>query len=336
MGLPAFRQWLESQDRVKLLLNDLQRAFATQVPECPSGEMRKRLWDALAQLSNEGVLTLPAESAKNWDAIGTPRLPRFISLVRAKVPRKDFSDISWVPALSFAPEVKRTKQLEDLARINEFVIANRNKLGLKVPFRERALQIFGDEKYLDNAVSDEFLYGKLHLSEIGALHPEPPLPREDFPVNGKPLLLLENYHTYWSLITWNKSALVYTSIAYGAGNTILKSAASLVDALQRSGASHVEYFGDLDPTGLAIPIVLNENLAKLNSSPVSPAVALFQLLLAQGIRRPMTTGKREHVPEAVWSWLPNSMHSQVRQLFEEGEWLPQEGVGLGVLTNSQV
>jgi hypothetical protein len=84
--------------------------------------------------------------------------------------------------------VQADRQIDVLACVNAFLIANRGKLGTTVQNRERALQIFGDEKYLDGAVAGDLLYGHLPLSVIGACNPEPPLPREDLAVPGKPLL----------------------------------------------------------------------------------------------------------------------------------------------------
>lgn len=327
IGLVAFRRWLDEQPRARIPLETLRRVFAEQTPECPGSELRPRLREVLGQLQDEGVLTLPAQTARNWDTVGDPSLPRFITRVRTKVLRKDYSQVSWVPALSFAPEVRQTKLLDSLVRINEFLITHRLELEPAVPFRERSLQIFGDEKYLDNAVSGELLYGRMPLSAIGAINPDPPLPREDFPAPGKPLLLVENHHTYWSLVNWNTGVLAYASVAYGAGNTIMKSEGALASALQRSGASHAEYFGDLDPAGLAIPLTLNAGLARLGLGPVQPAVWLYQLLLRHGVRRPLTTSKKQITPPAAWLWLPDDLRSSTMALFESGEWLPQEGVG---------
>ena len=332
MPYPApFKDWLQGLVRARVTLEELLRGFAENVPECAGADRREQLWRVLQYLSAEGSITLPADTRQNWDAVGQPRLPRFITLIRAKAERRDFSEVKWVPELNFAPEIRQVKQLENLARINEFLIANRGHLGTLVPFRERALQIFGDEKYFESAVTGDLLYGRLPLAVIGACHPEPPLPREDFPIEGKPLLLVENHHTYWSLLQWNANALKYTSIAYGAGNTIMKSASALVIALQRSGASHAEYFGDLDPAGLAIPAALNKGLAKLGNPPVRPAVALYDLLLSNAIRRPLSKDKRKVAHDYELEWLPKRMKEQVMHLLADNSWLPQEGVSLNAL-----
>lgn len=331
MPLADFQAWLEARSRVRVPLEDLLRGFAETCPEYPGGDRRTKLGEALGVLGREEVLRLPGSARANWDSVGSPPLPKFVTLLREKAQRPDFTGMAWVPELSFAVNVRQTRQLDVLARINAFLIANRGKLGITVPYRERALQIFGDEKHLDSAVAGDLLYGRLPLSVIGACNPEPPLPREDFAAPGKPLLLVENHHTYWSLLQWNTTALRYAAIAYGAGNTIMKSAAAVLAALRQSRASHIDYFGDLDPAGLAIPVGLNAGLAVLGAEPVRPAADIYELLINKGVRRPLGDGKRLVVGEAELAWLPESLRVRVQAVFNAGEWLPQEGVGLALL-----
>lgn len=110
----------------------------------------------------------------------------------------------------------------------------------------------------------------------------------------------------------------------------MKSASPLITARQRSDASHIEYFGDLDPAGLRIPYVLNEGLVKLGAPPMRPATLLYELLLSRGIRRPMTDRKRRPVASEL-DWLPENLRVQVANVFKSDLWLPQEGLGLDVL-----
>lgn len=331
MPLEQFQGWLQARNRMRAPLDELLRGFAETCPECPGGDRRARLNEALDTLARDGILALPRDTRANWDLVGSPRLPRFVTIQRERTARHDFTRVAWVPELSFAVDIRQTRQLEALARINAFLIANRGQLETVVPYRERSLQIFGDEKYLDGVVSGNSLFGRVPLSVISACNPEPPLPREDFAAPGKPLLLVENHHTYWSLLQWNALALRYSSIAYGAGNTIMKSAPAVLAALQQSGASCIEYFGDLDPAGLAIPTGLNVGLAALGGGPVRPSVEIYALLLDKGVRRPLGTGKRLIASSTALAWLPDALRAHVQAVFDAGEWLPQEGVGLALL-----
>jgi hypothetical protein len=107
----------------------------------------------------------------------------------------------------------------------------------------------------------------------------------------------------------------------------MKSARALIDAADRSGATYIEYFGDLDPAGLNIPVVINQELRFFGKPEVLPAGDLYRRLLTEGKRRPLTTAKRQQAGAAI-HWLPNDLVSQVQELFEEGMWLPQEGLRL--------
>lgn len=320
--------WLEEQPGKRVVQERFRIGFAEACPELAhSGSFRAELLSALRTLETDGHLTLP-KGASGWDAVGNPKLPSTVTLIREAGPvRAQASSTIWVPELACAAGVRRTDTLERLRRINEYLIHNREKTRTLVPFRERALEIFDDEKAFERQIKDGLLYGLLPIEVLGMCDPEPPLPREDFDVPGTPLLLLENHHTYWSYLRWNRNARVYTSIAYGNGNTIMKSARALVDALERSKATHAEYFGDLDPMGLVIPATINETLRRMGRPEIKPATALYQRLLAEGKRRPLGTAKRQHTGAAI-NWLPIELAHQVTQLFERQEWLPQEGLRL--------
>lgn len=320
--------WLQEQPGKRITQEQLRNGFAEACPELAnSGAFRAELRTVLQKLEVEGRLVLP-KGAKSWDALGSPKLPLSVTLIRASVPsRATASTTIWVPELACAAGVRRTDTLERLRRINEYLIHQRDRVQTVVPFRERALEIFDDEKAFEGQIRNGLLYGLLPLEILGMCDPEPPLPREDFDVPGAPLLLLENHHTYWSFLRWNHAARIYTSIAYGNGNTILKSARALADAIERSGASHAEYFGDLDPTGLVIPATINEEFRRMGRPEIQPATALYQRLLAEGKRRPLTSTKRQQAGAAV-NWLPSEVARQVSELFEGGEWLPQEGLRL--------
>lgn len=339
MPLEPFRERLARHERVRVTLEELQAWFAQTHPECGVGDRRTRLREALDALCKEGLVRLPAEGLRNWDPIGSPSLPRFISLQREAQERTDFSTVPWVPALAFASELKQAKQLATLVQINRFLIEHRDRLTTLVPYRERALQIFGDEKALDAAVKGEWLYGRLPLKAIGACHPAPPLPHEEFGGEG-PLLLVENYHTYWTLVRWNTAARRFRSIGYGAGNTIAKSAPAVLRWWREHVGAPIEYFGDLDPSGLAIPVLLNNAVAEAAQSEAEgsqqvvqlvPAVGLYRLLFEHGISRPLVTGKRLVAGERELDWLGPELADRARAAFAGHRWFPQEGVGQAVL-----
>lgn len=321
-------KWLQEQPGKRIAQERFRRGFAEACPELEhSGDFRAELLGTLKTLEDDGFLTLP-KGAGGWDTTGNPKLPSIITMVRAnRLAPVLASATVWVPELAWANSVRRTDTLERLKRINDFLIHHRDRTRTVVPFRERALEIFNDEKAFEGQIKDGLLHGKLSIAHLGMCDPEPPLPREDFEVPGGPLLLLENHHTYWSFLRWNKAALMYASIAYGNGNTIMKSARALVDAMERSGASHAEYFGDLDPSGLIIPVTVNKELRRLGSPELRPATLLYQRLLAEGVRSPFSSKNRRDAGAAT-DWLPAEVAAQVRALFEGGKRIPQEGLRL--------
>jgi len=328
--LEPYASWLRSQPKVTVKQNQLVAGYVQVFPEFRSdGNLRAMVKEALVRLAAEGVLRLPAGKS-GWDAFGSSRLPLWVSVIRERVQRPDFSDVSWLPELSFAIKVLRGTQLEKLRVINQFLIEHRKALTIVLPYRERALEIFGDEKAFDGAVRGDYLYGKVPLSVIGACNPDPPLAREDFNEASGPLLVLENHHTYWSMLQWNRTTSRYRSIGYGSGNTIVKSTGAILDALERSGASHVEYFGDLDPTGISIAASLSENLQAAGGPSLKPAAAFYRWMLQNGLRKPMGEDKRTLVGTSL-DWFEPALRETVEALFTERKWIAQESLSLRVL-----
>jgi hypothetical protein len=323
--------WLAAQNRVRFDRDALLRGFAAACPEyMGSGEQRVRLHEALQRLEQAGRVRLPSpKSRRSWDAVGNPKLPTFAVLIMEKRVRQDFSQTAWVPELAtLATRARREDQLFTLQRLNNFLIEQRGKLDCFAPYRERALQIFGDEKYFGNgAIKGNMLYGEIPLAVFGAMNPAPPLPREDFHVAGSPLLLVENHHTYWSLLEWNKTALRYTSIAYVSGNTFSLAGRALADAVTRSRATHAEHFGDVDPEGLRIPAAMSVELRSCGLSALRPALSMYRWLFEHGHRRGLPTGAAP-LSAAAAAWCGPELSSHAQKLFGDGHWIPQESLGL--------
>src|SRR5439155_25487709 len=116
----------------------------------------------------------------------------------------------------------------------------------------RALEIFGDEKFLDQRVRDNALFGgRLPLSTLGTFCVPLPLPARTAEAPGRPLLVVENHHSYWSFGQWNVTARRYAAVVYGSGRAFASSGRALRQVVEQTQASHAEYFGDIDPVGVA-------------------------------------------------------------------------------------
>ncbi|QBR02472.1 hypothetical protein [Paraburkholderia pallida] len=328
--LERYSAWLRNQCKTVVEQKQLVAGYVQVFPEFRAdGNLRVRVKEALDELAQSGVVRLPVGKG-GWDVYGAPRLPLWVSVVREKVVKPDYSGVNWLPELSFATKVLRGAQLEKLKVLNQFLIENRRSLMVVVPYRERALEIFGDEKAFDGAVKGDMLYGKIPLSVICACNPEPPLAREDFDGAHGPLLVLENHHTFWSMLQWNRVALRYRSIGYGSGNTILKSARAILDAIERSGATYAEYFGDLDPAGVNIAATLSKSLQAAGGTGLKPATTFYQWMLRNGLRKQLGEDKRALVETSI-DWFEPPLGEDVRLLFADQKWIAQESLSLKVL-----
>lgn len=327
-SLEKLRGWLEERPRKVVLLAECLEAMERLCPEVEFARRRAVLLTHLEDLQTADVLSF-ARSTAEWDRSGSPALPRRLTLKRSAPPRRSFADVAWVPALSFAVTVTRTETLEKLEAMNRFIIEQRGVLDLLIPYRERALQIFGDEKALNGIVRADQLWGRCPLSVIGAYNPEPPLAREDCAGAGGPLLLVENLHTYESLVRWNTRVRRYCSVAYGVGQAVLKAPEAVAQAVARSAATSVVYFGDLDREGIDIATGLAQRLRETAGLALQPERGLYELLLNVGIEREVPN--EELLTESAARWLGGGLAARVRDLFERKVWMPQEGLSLDKL-----
>lgn len=333
-GLPtanalAQRLRQEKTRRVRLeRLWQLLRAVAPEALDAP--DRRARLDAALTTLAGDGVLTLPGRAASNWDHLGVPALPQFISVVAEPTPCvEDAAADDWVPALQVLGTTRNPRRREDLRRINAFLVAHPEPFSVLVPYRERALEIFGDEKHFDGKVKDGCLYGELPLGVIGAMVPMGPLVSTRFATArpGNPVLLVENQHTYASVVEWNQRAQTFSAVAFGSGRAVQQSVPVLQQLVDEAQACAVVYFGDLDPTGVAIAAALSEAYHAATGSKTCPWFEAYGWLLERAQPRPLKEGKRL---DADTRWL-GVLATPAQAMFRRGEWIPQEALSLNVL-----
>lgn len=317
----------ESRNR-RIQLEALRRLFRDAHPELSdSPECDKLLLEALRGLTTEGLVSLPAEGS--WERFGNPPMPKWISLVAAPVATvTDWRSVPWVPELGFWVELQ-PQRLEAARAINDFLLRRRGTF-VPVPLNERSVEIFGDEKRLASMVSGEALFGgRLSLAAVGAFHVATPLPYRPASAPGKPLLILENHHSYWSFGEWNSREKQYAAVVYGSGNEFAKSGGALDQVLTETGASVAEYLGDLDAAGLAIPGDFSTKRKVLGMSEVRPAERFYAWLLQHGVRqRCLVLGT---VGAAGIAWLPAGLQMQARELIEGGFRIAQESLGYEAL-----
>lgn len=321
-----FAVHLSSSPRKRIALDDLKAGFYTLYPEVQNRPDRAgQLLSGLKELESLGVISFPA--AASWEKMGSPPLPKWVTLVRHKerVDFESFKMVPWVPELGFWPQLATYGQLQDAKLINDFLLRRRDSL-ITVPMKERSLEIFGDEKRLDSLCRDGFMFGGLlSLASIGAFQVPPPLPYRVADAPGKPILILENHNSFWSFGEWNHNAKRYAAVVYGAGEAFRRSGAALEQVLKEVQGYGAEYLGDLDPRGLSIPVNFNEAL-RTNSPKVSPALEWYAWLLKNGKTREKAECKQDTSTRAS-EWLGDAMCMEIRNFWRQGLWIPQEALG---------
>ena len=239
---------------------------------------------------------------------------------------------AWLPALAFAADVRHPVRRADLQAINAFLVSARDKSLSPVPTRERSLQIFGNEKRLDDIRKGEptLFDGRISLDDLHCYPVAPPLPYEtpDSPSAGRPVLVLENYHSYDSFQRWNRDAALYAAVAYGGGNAFRQGAGNLDELIARTAADGAFYVGDLDPTGVDILLGVNKRRLADRQPTVRPHCGLYRWLLAHGCRRPLDKAPKDGLVAHVGEVFPPGIAASLGELWAEGLCIPQEGFGL--------
>lgn len=241
--------------------------------------------------------------------------------------------------------------------VNEWLFNNPHPV--LAPACERALEVFGKRKFTrwfpEPEKTFNFLSFQPYFSDpnergrLLAVRPsQPPLLTERYFGRtkasgfatlhaGNTLLVVENHTTCWSLaeVLDNLDHAVdhgLKHLAWGIGQSFVRSVNSI---LPKHDVGAIRYFGDVDASGLGIPIKANATAAKNSLPIVRPAEKLYDALFALGTVLP---GKEEPVPrddaEKLAAWLPDQHRERTVDLLMKGERLAQEWVGLRYLASS--
>lgn len=316
----------------KLALPQIWRALHRAAPELVgSASAREQLAHALLALQAGGALDLP-RGKNGWDNALSPPLPRWILLAaptNSSSGRPDHRQIPWAPELSFLASTERPPDLEAALCIQRFLAGGGRQRPL-VPARERSLALFGDEKRLDTLVRGAlFGPGRLCLADLRCFALSPPLVWQGCPEGqGRPVLVVENHHTWHSFQRWNTGA--YAAVVYGGGNLFTGSIGALAEILDASGGTGIDYFGDIDPRGLQIPATAAARALDLGLPAVQPALPWYQRLFLHG--RPSPGTDRAAPPEEGLAWLGAPLAQEARTLLAQGLRLAQEWIGWEMLT----
>ncbi|MFD6152480.1 Wadjet anti-phage system protein JetD domain-containing protein [Streptomyces sp. NPDC060243] len=223
-----------------------------------------------------------------------------------------------------------------------------------VPIRERALEIFGTfgsetdfpvpEKTFDELKSGPLFSDPDRLDEtIRTFRPPPPLLTETFPLEetdgrycrvgtGDVLLVVENSTTWYSLVECLPPQHRLGYVAWGLGGTFR---ASIRAITEEHRITEIRYFGDLDLSGVRIPLKASHTASQLGLPAVQPTEMLYEALL--GLGRPRNAKEAPaDAAEATQlaNWLPPQHRADTVDLLMEGKRLAQEWVGYRYLTRN--
>lgn len=336
-------------DELKLLAKGRKRldyaevctAFGKLFPAVTGLEQRRRLHSLMNSLAEAGTISLPAGRA-HYDRSAEPHIPRWLQLAitRASSPCLPFNvaDFPWMPELRFAAEIRNLQQLDVLRRVHEFLAAGGAGRCI-VPVKERSVEMFSDEKKLDELRSGAlFRTGKLSLELLRCFQVSPPLVWERGPsALPRPVLVIENHSTWHSFVRWNKDNGAWAAICYGSGDCFETSAPSIGDVVgQVPWDGRIQYFGDLDPKGLRIPVRASQALAIAGLPPVTPQMDCYALVLARASSVGLPAGDRLEIPGEANEWLDSETSAAVASWFAKGVRIPQELVGYELLIQGRL
>ena len=328
--MSRFEHELRALGKRRIGLPELRAAYFQAHPEAldaPDG--RRLLLEALQALERAGVAELPKQG---WDRSGSPALPRTARLRVGANPGVAPEPCAWLPALAFAGEERHPVRRRDLQAINAFLLAMRDRSLCSVPTRERSLQVFGDEKRLDDLRKggSRLFEGRVSLDDLKCYPVAPPLPYEtpEKPAPGKAILVLENYHSFDSFRRWNRKTALYAAVAYGGGNAFRQGADNLDDVMERIDADDAVYLGDLDPAGAQILIGVNTRRQEEGRAALRAHRGLYRWLLKHGFRRPLDVAPGAELVQKLGDTFPTDVVSALVELWSGRERVPQESFGL--------
>lgn len=187
----------------------------------------------------------------------------------------------WSKRLDFLRTTRITVPFDDLRRLDDY-LKKPTEGTLRLPIKERSIEIFGDEKRLDELYRGSLLFGEGRLT-LEALHcyqvPEPLAWIRGQLADG-PVVVLENAATWDTYRRWDREQPRFSAIVYGAGERFRDGVRRLDEVFAALGdRREVLYFGDLDAAGMRIPRLASEVAVSLGYPAIRPDVDAYTWLI---------------------------------------------------------
>ncbi len=241
-----------------------------------------------------------------------------------------------------------------LLKLSDYLKTNSSALLASISENERAYEIWGNEKVLDNSENVSLLKKCISLERLNMY--ASPEPFFEYRINtpAKTILACENKDTWFTLrklITDEGYSNVvlgvaFDSLIYSEGNKVTKSTNSLTDYLSVSCDfnGRVFYWGDIDYEGLGIFIRAMAANPELDIIPFAEVyktmVDLFYKKLEAGADKEVFKGhqnqKRPENINVFYDMLDGGLSSEIDKLLISGFYIPQEIINGSVLRKIMV
>ncbi|MFI5867867.1 hypothetical protein [Streptomyces sp. NPDC051546] len=310
-------------------------AYAADPALLTAPDRRYRLANTLHILRDTGILRLPI-ARKHWDRSTLPPLPHWAE--RVDPPRPSNSrppPRSWVAELSFLDGCTLSPADRHLfTRLNAFLLADGASREM-MPLRDRAFELFDDEKSLDGIHDSKWVLGGLLSLQDHLRAYLTPAPLNIVELGPAPwLLIVENTAAFDNL----RGILRHWShphevgwIAFGDGDRIASSITTIPNRLAETGhpLEEILYYGDLDYDGLHCVTLTNQRSMAVGLPPLHPAGGLYAALLT---RRPRQAADvLVDAARNVCAWLPSTLAASTAEGLAQGTVHRQEALSLPAL-----
>lgn len=217
---------------------------------------------------------IPLEQEERWkEAFG------FVPVSNEDLER--FRTWDWEPELRFCAQARLVVSFDEVRRIDAFLKSG-GRSRLLVPIKERSLDIFADEKRLDELYRGSALFdeSRLILETLRCFVVPEPLAWVRGPDPTKPIIVLENVATWDSYRRWNEQHSLFGAVVYGGGDRFREGVLYLITIFaELGGPREVFYFGDLDSAGLRIPRCASDRAETAGLPPIQPHLWSYRELL---------------------------------------------------------
>ncbi len=247
--------------------------------------------------------------------------------------RKQIGEWPWSEKMTFLKGTRVNVPFEDLRAIDGY-LGNASGNEILLPIKERSLQIFGDEKRLDELFRNSIIFGngRLGLEDLGCYLVPEPLPWSRGARRDGPVIVIENAATWESFRQWDRRRPQFSAIVYGGGERFREGVRHLSEIFREIGGERpLYYFGDLDAAGLRIPRLADKTARQEGWIGVRPhSKSYAQLIDRIAMVSPKPQPNKDWPSDADFSWL-NGFSEKVRPLLRQYGRIAQEWLNLECL-----